>query len=351
MPFFLKQGELISSGAEVLVNETNALFSMHYPLCSLDFRQLGPEKQLQLRKECQAKAQQFPGWPVVTEGYGLSGRYIIHLVGTNWVKESRGNAAQLKKSYQQVLSLAKKLGCQSVAFPLLSANDIAFADGEVLEIARETIAEFLQDDELTVYMMLPSSQVVSLNEQLIKDLAGYIDRGGQTYDNVSVSLRFPDELWGSGPCSAPPVGAEREATAGRFFHFLTELVKKRETEAVPLNEVVEHLEPSFSQTLFQLIKKSGYSEVEVYKRANMDRRLFAKIRKDENYHPQKKTVLALALALQLTIEETQMFLQRAGYSLSGSQKGDAVFAYFIQHQIYDIYLLNEALFYFGEATL
>ena len=122
-------------------------------------------------------------------------------------------------------------------------------------------------------------------------------------------------------------------------------------KSLSLEDLIGEVGKTFHEVLFEKISKSGMTDVEVYKRANMDRKLFSKIRSNPAYHPRKDTVLALAIALKLNIEETQDLLSRAEYALSPSSKSDVIIRYFIERREYDIYLINIALDNYGLAIL
>lgn len=120
---------------------------------------------------------------------------------------------------------------------------------------------------------------------------------------------------------------------------------------VTLDQLMNDIGDSFQDKLFSYIDESGMTDVEVYKKANIDRKLFSKIRSNPMYHPRKQTVLALAIALQLNIEQTVDLLTSAEYALSPGSKGDLIVKYFIEHEIFDIMTINFALDEYGQPIL
>ena len=169
--------------------------------------------------------------------------------------------------------------------------------------------------------------IYMLTEELKKSLNEYISKNYKDLPDEKADYVFDADL---------------TKDAGKTFS------KK---ESFSLEQLMEEVGESFHDMLFLKIDMSGMTDVEVYKRANIDRKLFSKIRSNPACHPRKQTVLALAIALKLSIDDTVDLLARAEYALSPSNKGDLIVKYFIERGIYDIMTINYALDEYGQPLL
>ena len=191
---------------------------------------------------------------------------------------------------------------------------------------------------MDVYLVVFDKRSFKLSGQLYADVKSYIDETlVDAYTAVSYRRRLSDEK--------------------KLYHAIIQKPATRELYADlcvqerSLEDVVSQLEDSFSQMVFRFITQKGVSEVETYRKANIDRKLFSKIRSDHDYNPKKSTAIALAIALELSVDETKDLLARAGYTLSRSHMSDVIIEYFISNGLFNIYEINEALFAFDQPPL
>lgn len=302
----------------------------------------GPE----LLEACRTLGGCRPGEAKLTKGYRLPARYVIHTVGPVWLGGSRGEAAILAECYRNSLALALDMNCASIAFPLISAGAYGYPKEEALQIAMSTISDFLLREDMQVYLVVYDKSAFQVSKKLIADIKEFID---QQYVDAHFSERrnfdrMPPqaaEYAPMAPCAPSPPA--KKSTAKGFSLFAP--------ERASLDELLSQVDESFSQMLLRKIDEKGITDAECYKKANIDRKLFSKIRKDVHYKPSKVTAIAFAISLELSLEETRDLLQKAGYALSHSSKFDIIIEYFIRKGIYDIFEINEALFAFDQVLL
>ena len=338
MSFHIVHNDITQMSTDAIVNAANSHLLQGGGVCGAIFAAAGAGK---LQKECNRKAPCPTGQAVLTRGYALKARYIIHAVGPIWRGGGQGEAKLLADAYRNSLLLAKDSGCESISFPLISSGIYGYPREEALKIAVDTIREFLNGNDMEVYLVVFDRQAVSLGEKLDADLRHYIDTYFEESPGRLRSVR--ESVAFHIPC--PTCESARPAPQTRRVSPAPAMVPKN------LEDLLDNMGETFTEMLLRFIDEKGFTDVEVYKRANMDRKLFSKIRKQKDYHPGKQTVLALAVALRLSPSEASELLSRAGYAFSSSQKSDVIIRYFLEKGDYDIFTINEALFCYEQQLL
>ncbi|WHY89198.1 macro domain-containing protein [Neobacillus cucumis] len=331
MPLEIVRHDITKMKVDAIVNAANTALKMGGGVCGAIFHAAG-ERELQ--EACNKIGECKVGEAVITEGFQLDAKYIIHTPGPIWQGGTQQEAALLKASYNHSLELAKKFQCESIAFPLISTGIYGYPKEEALEIAVSTISSFLLHHDLLVYLVVFDKNSFGLSKKVFSSIHQYIDE--HYVEKVEETFQRNRE--------EPYIFEQRQ----EIEIFQQDVYKETEESLINL---LDQLDESFSERLLRLIDEKRMTDVETYKRANLDRRLFSKIRNAVDYTPKKKTAVALAVALQLNFEETIELLSAAGYTLSRSSKFDVIIEYFIHQANFNIHEINEALFAFDQPLL
>jgi O-acetyl-ADP-ribose deacetylase (regulator of RNase III) len=340
VPLKIVRNDIIKMPVDAIVNAANSALKMGGGVCGAIFSAAGIDK---LQEECDAIGQCNVGKAVMTKGYDLPAKYIIHTVGPVWQGGRNDEAQLLSDCYLNSLMLALDRNLKSIAFPLIASGIFGYPKDEALNIAISSIGKFLLQHDMMVYLVVYDKKAFVLSEKLFNSIEKYIDdhyveehnfnrcrREIETFEHYQLH----DEIVDITECKAQSYAEERSISIKRS-----------------LEDVVAQLDESFAQMLLRLIDEKGFTDVETYKKANIDRKLFSKIRSDKNYNPSKTTAIAFAIALELNLDETKDLLSKAGYTLSHSNKFDVIIEYFIEDFNYNIFEINEALFAFDQSLL
>lgn len=333
MPLEVVRNDLIKVQVDAIVNPTNPYFIVDGGTDGAIHKAAGPE----LMKECKNLGGLNFGQAKITKGYKLASKHVIHTVGPIWKDGNNGEEEILANCYRNALDLAKEYKLESIAFPLISSGSFGYPKDKALKIAISEIGSFLLDNDMMVYLVVYDNKSFSLSDKLFTSIKEYID------DNY-VNSRYIEAINFTGPSEK---SYRRISESAESFTYEDPVAKKKRR----LDDLVNNLEDTFSQMLLRLIDDRGMTDPQVYRKANVDRRLFSKIRNDRDYRPSKSTVLAFAIALELSLDETKDLLNRAGYSLSRSSKFDIIIEYFIVEENYDIFEINGALLSFNQNLL
>lgn len=290
-----------------------------------------------LLAECRTLHGCKTGSAKITKGYDLPCKYVIHAVGPVWQDGRHREQELLESCYQSSLELAKEYGCASVAFPLISSGIYGYPKDQALKVAVDTISAFLLENEMTVYIVVFDRKAYQIGEKLFAEITDYIDdRYAEEHTDRPAEQRRRKEALEKNLC---------------FEAVLMPLAKPGKADEKTLEEVLGQIDESFSEMLLRKIDERGMTDAQCYKKANIDRKLFSKIRSDKFYKPSKPTVLAFALALELPLAEMQEMLGKAGFALSHSSKSDLIVEYFVERGNYNVYEINEALFAFNQNLI
>ena len=328
MPLEIVRNDITKMSVDAIVNAAKESLLGGGGVDGCIHRAAGPE----LLQECRTLGGCRTGEAKITGAYRLPCKYVIHTVGPVWNGGEYGEREQLASCYRTSLALAKEHCCETVAFPLISSGIFGYPKDQALRVAVDTIGEFLLHNDMTVYIVIFSRTAYQISSKLFADIAEYVD---DHYVDAHTD-------------------SQRERL--RRMSVLESRTLSADAAAAPmavggLDSLLAHLDAGFSETLLKLIDRSGKKDAEVYKKANVDRKLFSKISNNPDYKPSKATAIAFAIALELSLPETRDLIARAGYALSPSSKFDVIIEYFIMQRDYDIFKINEALFAFDQSLL
>ena len=333
MPLQIVRNDITRMAVDAIVNAANSSLLGGGGVDGCIHRAAGPE----LLAECRTLHGCKTGDAKITKGYRLPCKYIIHTVGPVWNGGHSGEEQALISCYQRSLELAKEYGCESIAFPLISSGIYGYPKDKALKIATSTITAFLEKNDMQAYIVVFDKRAYQISSKLYSDIAAYID---DHYVDI-----HDDQLFYKLSRKSPVVSES--------FAFEAPPICGAPAPSGPssLEEVVNQLDESFSEMLLRKIDEKGMTDSQCYKNANIDRKLFSKIRNDKFYKPRKTTVLAFALALKLPLAEIKEMLEKAGFALSRSNKADVIVEYFIQQGNYNVFEINEALFAFDQQLI
>lgn len=367
MPFIIVRNDITKMAVDAVVAAANTALRSGGGVNGAIHRAAGPE----LQAECQRLGGCARGEAKITKAYRLPCKYVIHTVGPVWQGGGQGERDALVSCYRLSLELALEYRCETIAFPLISSGAYGYPKEDALYIAKEVICDFLQDHDITAYLVLFDGEAFQIGTERFNAIAAYID---QRYverhtDSAAEHARryscresemqtaacedgtFQKNLISeisNGATPSPPSGRAPEAAAAP-------IAAPKTPPDIPadwsLADALREIDEGFSQALLRLIDQRGMTDSQCYKKANISRKLFSKIRSNPAYRPSKPTAVAFAVALELSLNETEEFLRKAGFALSRSSKFDIIIEFFISRRCYNVLVINEALFAFDQPLL
>ena len=340
MPLNIVQQDITTLRVDAIVNAANPALQQGGGVCGAIFAAAGERR---MRAACDAIGSCSVGGAVITRGFSLPARWVIHAVGPVWQGGEKGEEALLRSCYRNALRLASEHGLHSIAFPLISAGIYGYPREEALQVAVSEIGAYLLTHDLDVTLALFGRDHTLQDSPRFRGIRAFL--GAKPEQKIPVGV-FSARKQARDESGELPVGAFSSASMPSSMSAKPPIVAQTRLEEAALRTG-----ESFSQRLLRLIDERGLSDPEVYRRANLDRRLFSKIRGNKDYQPSRNTALALAVALRLNLDQTADLLRTAGYALSPASRADRIVEYFIENGTYDIFAINEALYAFEENLL
>ena len=301
MPFEIVRNNIADMQVDAIVNAASRSVKINPGVDLAIHKKAGPE----LLKAREVIGEIAIGDAAITPAFRLNANYVIHAPSPAWIDGTKGEAKLLLKIYQRCLELAVEHKCESIAFPLLASGNKGFPAQKAIQIAVRAFSDFLMEHEMQIYLVVFSKESFSLSEKLVQSVASYIDQ------------HYVDEYEREFGASL-----ERRRRQDRFESAI-QAPKRMVLDACPaamasvpndLDVFLKKKDAGFAVTLVDLIQRSGKKNSEVYKKANVDKKLFSKIINNVNYHPSKQTAVAFAIALELNMAQTQDLIGRAGYT-------------------------------------
>ena len=326
MPFQIIRNDITKVKADIIVNTANPKPTFNGGVDSAIYEAAGKEKLLAERKKIGDIA---PGEAAITPAFSLNAKYIIHTVGPTWKDGKHSELETLKSCYEKSLDLALQNNCESIAFPLISTGVYGFPKDKALKVATSVIQEFLFEHEMSITLVVFDRKAFELSGKVYSDVQEYISE-----NYVDLSMR----------CESMMRRSERRVDTLSAPEACPDESEMFDYSEESLDELLNSPAENFQEKLFSLIDNSGLDDVTVYKKANITKKVFSDIKTKKNYRPSKKTAVAFAIALELSLDETVDLLQRAGMALSPSSKFDLIVRYYISHGIYDMMEINLTLF-------
>lgn len=340
MPLQIIHRDITTMDCDAIVNPTDNCFSGSG---GTDYA-IHTAEGLGLRYECDHLEPLSFGEVAATGGYKLPCRYIIHTMGPVWTDGQRCESVLLRSCYMNALFKASELGAKSIAFPLISSGTFGFPKDKVLRIAIDAISDYIKssDKEIDVTVCVHDREAFVLSKEIA--LKEYID------ENTNPRFLYAEHTLRMQPeCST--VAHAKEEAFDAYESCCLSCIPDAAPSTEDLSAWIKKQDDTFAVMLLKLIDKKGMSDVQCYKKANVSKGTFWKINNDPKYKPSKATVLAFAIALELSLDETELLLKTVGLSLSHSNVFDLIIEFYITNGNYDIYEINAALFKYDQVCL
>lgn len=343
MPFKIVRDDIIHITADAIVNTADPRPLAGGGAEADIYKAAGRWRLLRARKKIGELA---PGEAAATSAFRLEAKYVIHTVGPVWRGGDKREEELLASCYRKSLLLAQQLKCKSIVFPLISSGANGFPGQKALDIALREFRDFLDTEDMDITLAVYNKKAFELSKERFPGIDSYIDDNYIFRKQGSAQGLFAGRI-----CREDSFLREAEDSVCMAPTIAGDFGASRRENKKSLKSIMKNVGEDFRTMLFRLIDERGLTDAQVYKKANLDRKLFSKIRCGDHYIPGKQTVLALVFALELNMDETVDLISRAGMALSPGSKFDLILSYCIENGIYDLFDVNSLLFEYDQPGL
>ena len=346
MPLRFIRDDITKLKVDAIVNAANKSLLGGGGVDGAIHRAAGPK----LLDECRKLGGCDVGKAKLTKGYKLPAGHVIHTVGPVWSGGNNNEPKLLRSCYIECLRIAVANKFRSIAFPLISSGTYGYPKDKALKVAVDACSAFLKTRDMDITIVIFDRESFDIGRKKLKDIQAFID---DNYYDETRSWAYTAAVGAAGSISAPFRSLIKKASnsRGKAHTVHSGFHVREEARSESLEDKLKMIDESFTEMLLRKIDEKGMADSDCYKKANIDRKLFSKIRSNKDYHPKKVTAVAFAIALELDIDETKEMLLKAGFGLSNSSKFDIIVRYFIESGNYNIYEINEALFQFDQVLI
>ncbi len=320
MSFEVLRNDIAQVEVDVIVNPANPLPKIGDGAELSIYEKAGKEKLLAARMEVGEIA---PGEVALTPAFNLKAKYVIHAVSPVWKDGNEDELKLLRSCYKKSLDMAVEKNCRSIAFPLLGTGNNGFPKEKALLVAISAVQNFLMNNDLEIKLVIFGQKTYELSSQFFDDIKVFVD---ENYEKIVL---------------------QKEYSAQRLSRTLPKSIFLDELDSKTLFRILDSWGKDFKEHLVEYIKRSGMSNKQIYETANVSKKVFYGMEiynRSKKNRPAKNTLLALIVALKLSMPDALELLARAEYMLSNASQFDLIVGEFIRKKRYNVVEINIALY-------
>lgn len=334
MPFFIVEGDITKMNTDCIVISSDVSLK---PVGGMSTALYNAVKEPELlKKECEKIGFCGGCECVTTRSYGLASKYIIHSVAPIFCDCGKNAEKYMETCYKNALYMAGCKEAKSVSLPFIGTGKKGFPKDMVLRSAINSIKNYLDKYDMNIYFVVHNRSSFLVDSNLIEKVNNFINDNytGKTNKSFDIINSFAESFTVDSDTFVNfPIDFNRADIA-------TDEIVEKNSEKVKFDELLKNE-----------MKKHKIRDSKLYRKCNIEKDAFARLKNDINKNPSKEIVFALTVGLEMNIFDAEIFVKKCGYSLSSDYKQNVILRYFLENKMFDIYTINEIMFYYNESQL